>query len=248
MSMIKARLRDFKLSGIYNSYEERIKYAINKSLSYEEFLELILEDEVNNRKDNSYKKRYSKAKFPYSKNIEDFDFNFQPSIDKRKINDICTCQFVKERQNVVFIGPPGTGKSHLSIGIGIKAVLKGYKVLFTQVNEMLQALYFSKADNSFYSKLNYYLAPDLLILDELGFKKIPAYSADDFFEVISKRYEKGSVIITTNKSFEAWGEIFTDPVLASAIIDRIVHYSTVIKINGPSYRTKGIRVKGGDNK
>lgn len=248
MSMIKARLRDFKLSGIYNCYEERIKYATDKSLSYEEFLEMLLEDEVNNRADNSYKKRYSKAKFPYSKNIEDFDFSFQPSIDKRIINDICTCQFVKDRRNVVFIGSPGTGKTHISIGIGIKAVLKGYKVLFTQVNEMLQNLYFSKADNSYYAKLNYYLSPDLLILDELGFKKIPAYSADDFFEVISKRYEKGSVIITTNKSFDSWGDIFADPVLASAIIDRIVHYSTIINIKGPSYRRKDIKNKGGDVK
>ena len=248
MSAIKARLREFKLSGIYNSYEERMKYSLDKSLSYEEFLELLLEDEANNRKDNSFKKRYSKAKFPYSKNIEDFDFSFQPSIDKRTVNDICTCSFVKEARNVVFIGNPGTGKSHLSIGIGIKAILKGYKVLFTQVSEMLQNLYFSKADNSYYGKLNYYLSPDLLILDELGFKKIPAYSADDFFEVISKRYEKGSVIITTNKKFEAWGEIFADPVLASAIIDRIVHYSTVIHINGPSYRTKDIKKKGGETK
>ena len=248
MSAIKARLREFKLSGIYNSYEERMKYAIDKSLSYEEFLELLLEDEANNRKDNSFKKRYSKAKFPYSKNIEDFDFSFQPSIDKRTVNDICTCSFVKETRNVVFIGNPGTGKSHLSIGIGIKAILKGYKVLFTQVSEMLANLYFSKADNSYYGKLSYYLSPDLLILDELGFKKIPSYSADDFFEVISKRYEKGSVIITTNKIFEAWGEIFADPVLASAIIDRIVHYSTVIHINGPSYRTKDIKKKGGETK
>ena len=116
-------------------------------------------------------------------------------------------------------------------------------MLFTQVSEMLQALYFSKADNSFYQKLGYYLAPDLLILDELGFKKIPAYSADDFFEVISKRYEKGSVIITTNKSFESWGEIFADSVLASAIMDRIVHYSAIINIKGPSYRRKDLKGK-----
>ena len=244
--MIKQRLKDFKLSGIYGSYEERIKYATDKSLSYEEFLELILEDEVNNRADNSYKKRYSKAKFPYCKNIEDFDFGFQPSINKRTLNDICTCQFVAKKNNVVFIGSPGTGKTHLSIAIGIKAILKGYKVLFTQVSEMLAALYFSKADNSFYQKLNYYLTPDLLILDELGFKKIPAYSADDFFEVISKRYEKGSVIITTNKSFESWGEIFADSILASAITDRIVHYSAIINIKGPSYRRKDLKGKGGD--
>jgi DNA replication protein DnaC len=248
MSMIKARLREFKLSGIHNSYEERAKYALDKSLSYEEFLELLLEDEANNRADNGFKKRYSKAKFPYAKNIEDFDFAFQPSIDKKAISDICTTSFVKEKRNVVFIGSPGTGKSHLSIGIGIKAILKGYKVLFTQVSEMLQALHFSKADNSYYNKLNYYLTPDLLILDELGFKKIPNYSADDFFEIISKRYEKGSVIITTNKKFEAWSEIFADPVLSSAIIDRIVHHSTVIEINRPSYRTKNIKKKGGETK
>ena len=109
MTIIKQRLKDFKLSEIYGSYEERIKYATDKSLSYEEFLELILEDEVNNRADNSYKKRYSKAKFPYHKKIEDFDFGFQPSINKRTLNDISTCQFVAKKHNVVFIGSPGTG-------------------------------------------------------------------------------------------------------------------------------------------
>lgn len=246
MSMIITRLKRFKLSGIHNTYEDRIKYAQDKSLSYEEFLELLLEDEAANRADNSFKKRYLKARFPYSKKLEDFDFNFQPSIDKRMLNDICTCSFIKERRNVVFIGQPGTGKSHLSIAIGIKALMKGYKVLFSHVSEMLQALYFSKADNSYYAKLSYYLKPDLLILDELGFKKIPSYSADDFFEIISKRYENGSLIITTNKGFESWGDIFSDSVLASAIIDRIVHYSTVIKINGPSYRTKNLK-SGGDD-
>ena len=133
----------------------------------------------------------------------------------------------------MFIGNPGTGKTHLSIGIGIKALLRGYKVLFTSVSELLQNLHFSKADNSFYQKLSYYLTPDLLILDELGFKKLPNYSADDFFEVISKRYEKGSIIITSNKSFEQWGDIFADTALSTAIIDRVMHHCTVIKINGP---------------
>ncbi len=246
MNLLKSRLRDFKLSGIYNSVEERITYANEKNLSYTEFLELLLEDEANNRRGNSYKKRYSKAKFPYYKTLEDFDYSFQPSINKKVINDCATCQFVSEKKNLVFIGNPGTGKTHLSISIGIKALAKGYKVLFASVSEMLQNLHFSKADNSFYQKLRYYLSPDLLVLDELGFKKLPNYSVDDFFEVISKRYENGSVIISSNKSFEQWADIFSDGILSSAIIDRIAHHCTVIKINGQSFRTKNLKKKGGD--
>jgi DNA replication protein DnaC len=246
MNMLKNKLKEFKLAGMYNSLPERLNYANEKKLSYTEFLELLLEDETTNRRGNSYKKRYARAKLPAYKIIEDFDFTFQPSIDKRLINNCLTCNFIKEKRNVVFIGNPGTGKTHLSISIGITALKKGYKVLFTQVSEMLMNLNSSKADNSYYKCIDFYLAPDLLILDELGFKKLPNYSADDFFEIISKRYERGSCIISTNKTFEQWGDIFSDNVLASAILDRIVHHSTVFKINGPSYRAKNLK-KGGAN-
>ena len=245
MNMLKSRLRDFKLSGIYNSLEDRIAYANEKSLSHIELLELLFEDETNNRINNSYKKRYAKAKLPSHKTLEDFDFSFQPSIDKKIINDCATCNFIKEKKNIVFIGNPGAGKTHLSISIGVRALMKGFKVYFTSVAEMLQNLNASRADNSYYQKVSFYLTPDLLILDELGFKKLPGYSADDFFEIISKRYEKGSVIITTNKAFEQWGDIVADNVLASAIIDRIAHHSMVIKINGPSYRAKNLKKEGG---
>ncbi len=244
MQAIKTKLKDFKLSGIYNSLEERLSYAQDKSLGYSEFLEILLEDEKTNRRDNSYKKRYSKAKLPAYKSTEDFNFGFQPSIDKKIINDCLTCNFIREKKNIVFIGKPGTGKTHLSIAFGIQALKKGYKVLFTSVSEMLNALHMSKADNSYYQKIQQYLVPDLLILDELGFKKLPEYNVNDFFEIISKRYEHGSVIITTNKTFEQWEDIFADSILAAAILDRIVHYSTIIKINGPSYRAKDIK-KGG---
>lgn len=247
MNTLKIRLREFKLSGIYNSLEERLSFAKERSLAYTEFLELLMEDEYNNRRDNSFKKRYSKAKLPTHKTVEDFDFSFQPSIDKKVVNDCLTCSFIKERRNIVFIGNPGVGKTHLSIAIGIKALMKGYKVLFTSVSEMLQSLNASNADNSYYQRVNFYLTPDLLILDELGFKKLPSYSGDDFFEVISKRYEKGSVIITTNKPFEQWGDIFTDNILASAILDRIVHYSTIIKINGPSFRARNLKKGSNQN-
>lgn len=244
MNTIKTKLRDFKLSGIFHSIEERIIYAKNNDLSHFDFFSLLLEDETNNRRGNSYKKRLNKARFPSYKTDKDFDFSFQPSIDKKCINDCLTCNFIKEKRNIVFIGNPGTGKTHLATAIGVNALKKGYKVLFTPVSEMLHSLNASKADNSYFQKVKYYLSFDLLILDELGFKKLPNYSADDFFEIISKRYENSSVIITTNKSFEQWSEIFADGILASAILDRIVHYSDTIKINGPSYRAKSLK-KGG---
>lgn len=239
--IIKNYLRDFKLSGMYQSLDERLVYAKEKSLSYPDFLSLLLEDESNNRRDNSYKKRYRRARLPTHKKIEDFDFNFQPSIDKKIINDCLTCHFIKEKRNIVFIGNPGTGKTHLSIAITINALKKNYKAIFTTTAQMLYDLNTSRADNSYNKKLDFYLAPDLLVIDELGFKKVPNYSADDFFEIISRRYEHGSIIITTNKSFEQWGDIFADNILASAILDRIVHYSEIIKIKGPSYRQKNLK-------
>jgi len=244
MQALKTKLRLFKLSGIANSIEDRLRFARDTSLGYEEFIELLLQDEHDSRMSNSYKKRLTQAKLPCQKRIEDFDFSFQPSIDKKIVNDCMTCSFIRDKRNIVFIGNPGTGKTHLSISLALNALAKGFKVLFTSVAEMIALLHTSKADNTYFQKIQFFLRPDLLILDELGFRKLPNYSADDFFEIIAKRYEQGSIIITTNKMFEAWSDIFADSALASAILDRIVHHSIIFKIQGPSYRAKNIKKKG----
>lgn len=227
-----------KYTGIAKTLEVRNEQAIKEKLSYMEFLELLIEDELANRKDNSYKKRFQKAHFPFTKTLEEYDFNFQPTLNRQEIYNLATCEFIRKKENVVFIGPPGTGKTHLSISIGIKALQQGYKVIFTTVSDMMSALFESKADNSYAQKLKYYLSSDLLILDELGFRKLNEQIVDQFYEIISQRYEKGSLIITSNKTFDEWGNIFWDSILASAILDRIVHHCHLVLIKGESYRMR----------
>lgn len=236
--LMLSRLRDLKLSGVIKSLDVRNEEAIKENFSYMEFLEILISDEILNRQNNSSVKRTSRAKFPQHKTLEEYSFNYQPSINKRFIYNLATCEFVRKKENVAFIGPPGTGKTHLAIAIGLKAISQGYKVLFTTVNEMLEDLYISRADNSFQQRLRYYTGVDLLILDELGLKKLNQNSVDDFYEVISRRYEKSSTIVTSNKVFDEWARIFYDPVLATAILDRFVHHCHFVVIKGESYRMK----------
>jgi DNA replication protein DnaC len=236
-------LSNLKLSGAAKSLTIRNEQAIKEKLSYIEFLEFLIDDELSNRRDNSLKKRTQRAHFSDLKVLEQYDFNFQPSLNRQEIYNLATCEYIRNKENVVFIGPPGTGKTHLAISLGIKALHMGYKVLFTTVSDMMATLFASKADNSYHIKLKYYLTPDLLILDELGFRKLNEHIVDQFYEIISQRYEKGSIIITSNKTFDEWGNIFWDQILATAILDRIVHHCHLIPINGDSYRMKEQKLK-----
>jgi len=229
-------LRQLKLAGMANSLEIRNREAIERKLSFDEFLSLLLQDEKENREVNGLKRRKVRAHLPYNKNLEDYDFTFQPKLNKKQIFDLATCKFIEKKENIVFMGQPGTGKTHLASAIGHKALLAGYKVIFTTISDMIDNLQKGKADGSYYSKMNSYLIPDLLILDELGFKPLSQHTIHDFFEVISKRYEQKSIIITSNKTFDEWQVIFTDKVLATAIIDRLVHHCHPIVIKGESYR------------
>lgn len=238
MQALKSKLRDLKLAGIVKSIETRNKYALENNISYMEFIESLIEDEYANRLANSFQKRFNRSKLNPEKSMDAYDFKYQPELDKKLINELASCRFIDQNKNVVLMGKPGVGKTHIANAIGLEAVKQGYKVIFIHVNELVEKLSASRADGTFNTTLNQYLNTDILILDEIGFKKMPSIGLDDFFEIIRKRYEKGSLIITTNRNFEDWGNVFGDNVLASAIIDRIVHHAYIIKINGESFRIK----------
>jgi DNA replication protein DnaC len=243
MQKLLNTLKEFKLSGIVSTLEERIIYAQTNKISYQELLELLCEDEKNNRRDNNYQRRYKAAKLPVIKRLEDFDFAFQPSIDQKIVSDIATCQFINSKENIILVGDSGTGKTHLAISFALKALAKERTVFFTTVSDMLYNLHSSRADNSYQKKLKTLIGYDLLILDELGFKQLPKYSSDDLFNVISKRYEQKSTIITTNKKLDDWNDIFDDEMLTRAIVDRLMHHVTLFNIKGKSYRRKKLKME-----
>lgn len=238
MQTLINQLKEFKLSGIVSTLEERLLYAKSNNLGYEELLQILCSDELINRKNNNYKRRYNLARLPAIKRLEDFDFSFQPSINQKIVNDIATCQFIERAENIILVGDSGTGKTHLAISVALKALAKDYTVFFTTVGDMLYNLHSSRADNSYPRKLKQLLSYDLIILDELGFKQLPKYSSDDLFNVISKRYENKSTIITTNKKLDDWNDIFDDEMLTRAIVDRLMHHVTLFNIKGKSYRRK----------
>lgn len=244
MTTTTTYLKQFRLAGIVKTWELRLAESAANNVSHREFLNLLLEDEKTNREDNKRKRLYGAAKFPSQKHLSEFDFSFQPSIKKGEILELATGTFIPKGENVVFVGQPGTGKSHLSIALGLTALGYGYTVLFTTVWDMITTLQAARADHTYKKKIEYYTKPDLLILDELGYKTMGTTTVEDFFEIVSKRYEKKSTIITSNKEFPTWDTIFFDKTLTAAIIDRIIHHCHTFIIKGESYRFQNRRKNG----
>lgn len=238
LTQLTKQLREFKLSGMINTLEIRIKQATDENLGYSEFLGMLLEDEVNRRVDNKRSRLYKGARLPFEKGIEDFDFTFQPSIRKQEVLELATCRFLETKANLLLIGQPGTGKTHLSVAIALAALGRGKTVLFTSVWDMINTLQQSRADYSYQKKIQSFLKPDLLILDELGYRSMAEQTVEDFFEIVSKRYEKGSIIITSNRPMHQWDSVFIDKTLTTAVVDRLLHHCSVIEIKGESYRVK----------
>lgn len=218
--------------------EAMLQRAAAEDLTYADFLEQVLGEEVAAKTAKNISMRTAMARFPFVKPLETFDFTYQPSIDKRQVLTLASCHYIEHGDNVIVLGPPGVGKTHLAVSLGMKAIEAGYRVLFTSAAHLIAALTKALAEGRLDEKLKFYTTPRLLIIDEIGYLPIDRTGANLFFQLISRRYERGPMILTSNQSFGAWGDVFGDRVIATAILDRLLHHAVTLNIRGNSYRLK----------
>ena len=231
-------LKRLRLSGILETLDTRNQQAIDAQWSYIEFLSRLLEDEVNRREQKQLALRVRRASLNTSKTLEAFDFNFNPVIKRQRILDLAAGEYIRRHHNVLVCGPTGVGKSHLAQGLAHEACVLGFKVLFIQTHRMLQHIHGGRADDTRDRRLQSYLRPDLLVLDDFGLRPLESSGPEDLYDVIDGRYERGSILLTSNRAPNEWADLFGDPLLASAGLDRLLHHSEVMVITGSSFRSK----------
>lgn len=231
-------LRKLRLLKSGERLEALLQQAAAQELPYAEFLEQVLGEEVAAKTSKNIAMRTAMARFPFVKPLETFDFGYQPSIDRKQVQVLASCHYIEHGDNVIVLGPPGVGKTHLAVSLGIKAIEAGYRVLFTSAAHLIATLTKAHGEGRLDEKLKLYTTPRLLIIDEIGYLPIDRQGANLFFQLISRRYERGPLILTSNQSFAAWGDVFGDRVIATAILDRLLHHAVTLNIRGNSYRLR----------
>jgi len=231
-------LKALRLSGVLESLDLRLKQAQEGELDCLEFFELLVQDEIERRNIRRLQKRLKAASFEEEKTIETFDFSFNPKIPKARIRELLSCHFIDKKEHVIFCGPTGVGKTHLAQAIGHQACRLGYAVLFVKARKMFRALYKARADGSWEGRIKNYVKPDLLIIDDFGLNPFKGYEAEDIYEIVCERYQKGSMILTSNRLIADWLSLFPDPLLGNSVLDRLAHQAYQIVIEGESYRRR----------
>jgi len=231
-------LRQLRLGGLASSLEVRLQEARSNQLDHIEFLELLLQDELNVREQRMIARRTKAADFRDQRTLDGFDFSFNTSIDRKQIYDLATGQFVDRAEDILVIGPPGVGKSHLAQAIGYELIKSGRMVLYRSIFDLLSDLRNDGLDQTHERMMKRYLKCDLLIIDDMGIKQLPPKSGEYLFEIIMRRYELRSTLMTSNRPLEEWGKLIGDVPAATAILDRFLHHANLIKIKGKSYRMK----------
>lgn len=229
-------LKKLRLSGVLGTLDLRTKEAVDESLSHSEFLFRLCTDEVERREAKQLDLRMRRASFENAKRIEDFEWSFNPEIPKAKIVDLATCHFVERCQNVLLIGPTGVGKSHIGQALGERACRAGYSTLYVPAHRMLAQLRAARADQSYDKRLLRFTTPDLLVVDDLGLRPLDGDEPIDLYEIVRARYERGSMIVTSNRALDEWYPLFRDDLMASAAMDRLLHHAHVVTMDGNSFR------------
>lgn len=224
--------------------EGHLERASKEEQSYAQVLLELLTHEAKERRQRHLQTRMKLSRLPFQKGFSEFDFEFQPSIDQKQIRELRTLRFVHEASNVLLLGPPGVGKTHLSVALSIEALQSGFSCYFRSAYDLVNELSQAYKEGMLSQRFSVYVRPKVLVIDEIGYLPLERTQATLFFQLVSARYERGSIILTSNKSYGEWGSVFGDPVLASAILDRLLHHSTTINIRGESYRLKERRKAG----
>ena len=245
---MQPQLKHLGLTQLEKALPALYETAREAQWTYETFMNRAIAAEIEGRDRRAAERRMTAARLPAIKTLEAFDFTFQPGLSERLLWELADLSFVKTATNVVFLGPPGTGKTHLSLALTVKALSAGYSALFTTLTHLAEALDTAAYPGLLRQRLRRYTTPSVLIIDEVGYTKLSAGQAHHFFELVTARYEHGSILLTSNTAFSEWGKLLGDEILASALLDRLLHHAEVIPIHGRSYRMKdrrGARDAGG---